>query len=241
MFCDSLLKDADWLKLYALDENDQPITDETIKAMIESRQPFKAYAERSILVVPYFERALYQLNDEELTPERITQLARETEKQILGMECSPRPLLSIPHLLSDESACSYQGYLLAHMAVYQTRAYLIKKFGYLTNNPNIGPLLAQHYWNKGNSVSHNQTIKAMTGEGFNAKYLADMCNLSVEQAWQEEQQKIASLKDRPRAEVYPLNAAIQVVDGDKVLATNNDSDDVMCSSFEQYIVEHYGR
>lgn len=149
MFCDSLLDDADWLKQYALNDKGESVPDSLIKAMIDSKQPFKAYQERCILVVPYFERALYQLNDNELTPENITQLARRTELEILGLESSPRPLMAIPHLLSDEAACAYQGYLLAHMAVYQTRAYFTNKFGYLTDNPEIGPLLAEHYWHAG--------------------------------------------------------------------------------------------
>ncbi|MBJ6934437.1 peptidase M3, partial [Vibrio cholerae] len=86
-----------------------PVPDELIKAMVFSRQPFKAYEERSILLVPYFERALYELSEEELTAERVTELARATEKHIIGLECSPRPLMAIPHLLSDESACAYHG------------------------------------------------------------------------------------------------------------------------------------
>ncbi|MDV6251837.1 M3 family metallopeptidase [Vibrio sp. EA2] len=241
MFCDSLLTDADWLKQYALDNEGNPVPDEIIQAMINSRQPFKAYEERSILVVPYFERALYQLSDEELTPERITKLARDCEKQILGLECSPRPLLAIPHLLSDESACAYQGYLLAHMAVYQTRAYFLDKFGYLTDNPEIGPLLAKHYWHAGNNLSHNETIVSLTGEGFNAKYLADVCNLSPAQAWEIQQQKIKALETRERAPVASLNAAIKVVDGSKELASNTLSDEQMCDDFERYIVETYGR
>ena len=241
MFCDSLLTDADWLKQYALDAEGSPVPDEIIQAMINSRQPFKAYEERSILVVPYFERALYQLSDEELTPERITKLARDCEKQILGLECSPRPLMAIPHLLSDEAACAYHGYLLAHMAVYQTRAYFLDKFGYLTDNPEIGPLLAKHYWHAGNHLSHNETIVSLTGEGFNAKYLADMCNLSPEQAWEVQQQKIASLQTRERAPVASLNASIKVVDGSKELASNTISDEQMCEQFEHYIEETYGR
>ncbi|BDR15484.1 M3 family metallopeptidase [Vibrio sp. STUT-A11] len=241
MFCDSLLTDADWLKQYALDDQNKPVPDEIIQAMINSRQPFKAYEERSILVVPYFERALYQLSDEELTPERITKLARDCEKQILGLECSPRPLLAIPHLLSDESACAYQGYLLAHMAVYQTRAYFLDKFGYLTDNPEIGPLLAKHYWHAGNNLSHNETIVSLTGEGFNAKYLADVCNLSPAQAWEVQQQKIKALETRERSPVASLNAAIKVVDGSKELASNTLSDEQMCDDFERYIVENYGR
>ncbi|MBW3698303.1 peptidase M3 [Vibrio sp. T187] len=239
MFCDSLLTDADWLKQYALNAEGQPVPDEIIKAMIESKQPFKAYEERSILVVPYFERALYELSDDELTPERITQLARETEKRILGLACSPRPLMAIPHLLSDEAACAYQGYLLAHMAVYQTRAYFTDKFGYLTDNPEIGPLLAKHYWHTGNSVNHNGTIQALTGEGFNAKYLADECNLSVQEAWDIEEQKIKALATRNQADVAPLNASIVVVDGANELASNQNTDEDMFNRFEKYIADTY--
>ena len=83
MFCDSLLSDADWLKQYALNTDGKPVPDDIIKAMIDSKQPFKAYQERSILVVPYFERALYQLSDADLTPENITKLARASEKKYL--------------------------------------------------------------------------------------------------------------------------------------------------------------
>ncbi|CAM4143664.1 M3 family metallopeptidase [Vibrio neonatus] len=241
MFCDSLLGDGDWLKLYALNEKGEAISDDVIKAMVESKQPFRAYGERSILVVPYFERALYQLSEQELTPENVTRLARETEQKIQGLACSPRPLMAIPHLLSDESACAYQGYLLAHMAVYQTRAYFTKKFGFLTDNPEIGPLLEQHYWRQGNAVNHNQTIIQLTGEGFNAKYLADECNLTSEQAWDNELQKIAGLADRERASVHALDARISIVDGDKELANNELSDEQMCQGFERYIVETYGR
>ena len=97
MFCDSLLNDADWLKQYALNADGQPVPDDLIKAIIDNKQPFRAYQERSILVVPYFERALYELADEDLTPEKITALARSSEKAILGLACSPRPLMAIPH------------------------------------------------------------------------------------------------------------------------------------------------
>ncbi|EGU29805.1 M3 family metallopeptidase [Vibrio scophthalmi] len=240
MFCDSLLNDADWLKRYAFNHQGEVVPDSVIEAMTKSRQPFKAYEERSILVVPYFERALYQLSDDELTAENITTLARETEQRILGLACSPRPLLAIPHLLSDESACSYQGYLLAHMAVYQTRAYLLAEYGYLTDNPAIGPLLNQHYWRPGNSLTHNETIESLTGEGFNAKYLADVCNLSAEEAWQVQQQKMAHASPRPQGVPADLNAKITVIDGAQTLASNQQSSEMMCQQFEQYIKHHYG-
>ena len=98
---------------------------------------------------------------------------------------SPRPMLAIPHLLNQESAASYQGYLLAHMAVYQTRAFFLRQHGYLTDNAAIGPALAAHYWAPGNSVDHDATLRSLTGEGFSARYLADECNRSVDEAWTE--------------------------------------------------------
>ena len=240
MFCDSLLNDADWLKRYAYNAQGEVIPDNVIKSLIDAKQPFKAFQERSILVVPYFEWALYSCNDASLTPENITQLARDTEQRILGLNVSPRPLLAIPHLLSQEAACSYQGYLLAHMAVYQTRAYFTEKFGYLTDNPQIGPLLAKHYWNKGNSISHDDTLRSLTGEGFSAEYLAAVCNKTNEQAWQQEQKKIVSAQSREQLAPASLNAAIQIVDGTDVLATNQISDDALCEQFEQVIRSRYG-
>ena len=235
MFCDSLLGDADWLKKYAKNKDGQAVPDKVIKALIETKQPFFAYGERSILVVPYFERALYEMNDDDLIAENITRLARKYEKKILGLTCSPRPLLAIPHLLSDESACSYQGYLLANMAVYQTRAFFMTKFGYLSDNPEIGPLLAKHYWNPGNSISHDASIKSLTGEGFNAKYLADICNLSVDDAWEQELSKMEKLAQRPEIDPADLNARIKVVDGNDILAENNVSLSQMCDDFETAI------
>src|ERR1700693_5439738 len=100
-----------------------------------------------------------------LAPEAVLALARETETRVLGIE-SPRPMLAIPHLLNQESAASYQGYLLAHMAVYQTRAFFLRQHGYLTNNSAIGPALAEHYWAPGNSMDHDATLRSLTGEGF---------------------------------------------------------------------------
>ncbi len=240
MFCDSLLDDADWLKRYATNAAGEPMPDALIRQRIETTQPFAAFAERSILVVPYFERALYLLADDELTPERVLALAREAERRILGVD-SPRPLLAIPHLLNQESAAAYHGYLLANMAVYQTRAYFENKHGYLTDNPAIGPALAEHYWARGNGVSHNDTLLSLTGEPFNAKYLADACNQTVAQAWEEARAKMAAAasRDYPHSPLEDLDATIRIVHGSEVLADNREGDEAMCRQFEHWVVQHY--
>jgi oligoendopeptidase F len=241
MFCDSLLDDADWLKRYAHNAQGEAIPDELIHARIQSTQPFAAFAERGILVVPVFERALYRLNDAELTPAKVLALARESEQRILGVPIGPRPLLAIPHLLNQESAAAYHGYLLANMAVYQTRAHFERTYGYLTDNPAVGPALAKHYWARGNGISHNDTLVSLTGESFDAKYLADNCNQTVEEAWADAKSKMAAAATRhyPPAPIADLDATIRIVHGAELIADNTESEDAMCHQFEWWVQQRY--
>lgn len=240
MFCDSLLDDADWLRRYACDADGRPMPEEVIHARVASLRPMLAFDKRMLAVVPCFESALYQMTDEALTADAVLCLARETELRVLGME-SPRPLLAIPHLLNQESAASYQGYLLAEMAVAQTRAFFLKRDGHLTDNPTIGPALAAHYWQPGNSLDHDATLRSLTGEGFSARYLADDCNRSVEDAWAEAEASMAAAAARPaRADARAsLDAHIRIVHGEEVLADSRDGEDAMCARFEAWVQAHY--
>lgn len=61
-----------------------------------------------MLAVPYFEKRLYELAEGEVMAERILQLADEVECDIQG-GLAGRPLMSVPHILSDESAAYYHG------------------------------------------------------------------------------------------------------------------------------------
>ncbi|WP_439839931.1 M3 family metallopeptidase [Aeromonas caviae] len=235
MFCDSLLDDADWLKRYARNAAGEPIPDALIQAMIEARQPFRAFNERQIALVAYFERDLYAMAESERTPATVLALARRWERKILGVD-SPRPLLAIPHLLNQESACAYHGYLLALMAVEQTRAYFLRRDGYLTDNPRIGPDLAAHYWGPGNGMTHDETLQSLTGEGLSAVPLAEACNRSSAEAWQQAQTCMAAARQRPPAgEGTPLDAHIRVVHGAELIADNSESEARMLAEFEAWI------
>ncbi|PTS79434.1 peptidase M3 [Aeromonas sp. HMWF036] len=239
MFCDSLLDDADWLKRYARNAAGEAIPDALIKGMIEARQPFRAFNERQIALVAYFERDLYAMAEATRTPEAVLALARKWERKILGVE-SPRPLLAIPHLLNQESACAYHGYLLALMAVEQTRAYFLKRDGYLTDNPRIGPDLAAHYWGPGNGMSHDETLRSLTGEGFSAVPLAEACNLSAAESWLQAQACMVAAQQRPAAgEGRPLDAHIRVVHGAELIADNRESETRMLADFEAWITRCY--
>lgn len=245
MFCDSLLGDADWLKRYARTVDGQAMPDALIRDRIAAAQPMRAFDERAIAVVAYFEAALYAMPDAERTPEAVLALARAMERRIQGVERAPRPILAIPHLLNQESAASYQGYLLAHMAVYQTRAFFLRRDGYLTDNPAIGPALAQAYWAPGNSLSHDQTLRRLTGEGFSARHLAEACDETVEQAWASARDTLEAAERRGERtdDGLPLNARVRVVHGAELLADNGDGGEAgeraMFDRFERWIATHY--
>jgi hypothetical protein len=241
MFCDSLLADADWLMRYAKTADGRPIPEDLILERIASSQPMRAFDAHSIAVVPYFESALYHMADDDLTPDAVLALARETERRVLGTE-SPRPLLAIPHLLNQESAASYQGYLLALMAVAQTRAHFLGEHGYLTDNPAIGPALSAHYWEPGNSVDHNSMLRSLTGDGFSARHLADECNDSAGEARARAQRSMRAAASRRYPDRVPdtLDAHIRVVHGSEVLADSEHGEDAMCDRFEAWISERYG-
>src|SRR5262249_42923467 len=113
--------------------------------------------------------------------------------------------------------------------------------GYLADNPAIGPALAAHFWAPGNSVDHVATLRSLTGEGFSARYLADECNRSGDEAWKDAESAIAaaSLRKYPAAVEDTLDAQIRVVHGNEVLADSSDGEDAMCTRFESWIREHY--
>jgi Zn-dependent oligopeptidase len=240
MFCDSLVSDPDWLARYATAPDGTPIPRALILDRVASRQPMRAFDARSIAVVPYFESALYQLAESDLTAETVLALARETEVRVLGIE-SPRPLLAIPHLLNQESAASYQGYLLAYMAVSQTRAHFLREHGYLSDNPAIGPALSAHYWEPGNSVDHDRMLRGLTGEGFSAQHLAADCNASIDEAraHAEETMRSAAARHYPTDVPSSLDAHIRLVHGAELIADSSDGEARMCDRFEAWVRERF--
>ncbi len=136
MFCDSLLGDADWRVRYAHDHEGRPMPFELIEKEVRAMQPFEAQNIRNMLIVCYCEKALYEMPDDELTSENILSTFREIETRLTMLpEGGTRPTLSVPHLLSWEASAYYHGYVLAQMAVEQTRVHFVRKFGRLVDNP----------------------------------------------------------------------------------------------------------
>jgi oligoendopeptidase F len=230
MFCDSIASNPDWLAVYA------GAPDDCIQRFITATHPAAAFRERSILLVPVFERRLYAMTDAERTPENVLALARDCEQKILGVKSSPRPVLAIPHLLGGESACSYQGYLLAHMAVYQALEHFKKRDGFITDNPRIGPELAEKCWGPGNSIGHSEAIQRLSGQGLSGRALASHCNRTNNELWSEAKVAIEEGRRRPQSQnAVELDADIRVVDGAEIIASSEKSVQRLIEDFERWI------
>lgn len=236
MFMDALIGDADWLRCYARNLQGEAPPFELIQAGIEAEQPFAAWSTRAMLVVPYAERAIYELPDEQLNPDNVLRVCREVERKLLGQE-SHRPVLSVPHLLAGESSAYYHGYVLAEMGVHQTRAWFQEHYGRIVDEPAVGPTLCQRYWAPGNRYTLHTYLQRMTGDRLSPHAMAQRLNRSVADAITEARQaydRVAGSSGYTGP--VELDAAISVVHGRQTIAdTRQESFESAASRFRDWI------
>jgi len=239
MFLDSLVSDAAWRAIYGLSEKGEPIPFEIIEEEIRATHPFAVFQLRAMLSVSYFEKALYELPEEDVTAEAILKLADKVELEIQG-GYSARPLLSVPHLVSDEASCYYHGYTLAEMSVYQTRAFYKKKYGYIVDNPEVGPTITKAYWEAGNSRPFLDLVKDLTGKPLSADDWIDALKESVDDKVKREKKEYeeALSKGASSNDNVDLNMTVKFVDGDKVIADSSTFKGGIldaCKEFEAFV------
>ncbi len=241
MFLDSVISDADWLEKYARNEAGEPMPFELIAKSIREGQPFIAMMIRSMLGVCYAEKAIYEMSEAELTSENIQRVLAELEKRMYALPASPRPILAVPHLLAGESSAYYHGYVLAEMAVQQTRKYFMEKYGYIADNPNIGPELENGYWKFGNSERFFDLVKHLTGKPLTGDALIAEANRTVEQAIAEEKRLVEHAHTNSTDGATPnLQADIKVVHGnEKITEFTNGDFSKANEEFKNWVVKHY--
>ena len=241
MFLDSLVGDASWRAKYAKDLNGKSIPFAIIEEGIKATHPFAVFQLRAMLSVSYFEKALYELPESEVTAEKIQSLADEIETKIQG-GLSPRPLLSVPHLVSDEASCYYQGYTLAEMSVHQTREYFKNKYGYIVDNPNVGPDITSAYWVHGNSRPFLDLVKDLTGKELSGDAWIDALKESSadkitreKKEYDEMIEKMNAAEDDSSSDI-DLKMEVRFVDGDELIAASSDGGLLKaCSEFEKFV------
>ncbi len=239
MFMDQLLTHPIWLKRYAKNGAGEPMPEALIEEIALKKQEALAYNLRTMLVVPYFERELYRIPADQLTPEKILEIARATERKLLLKEGNGFPVLCVFHTHTQEAAAYYHGYVLANLAVAQTQAYLDKRFGTYVDNADVGPLLTEAYWKPGNSVGFSDMVKRLTGEPFSARAMIDRINRTPAEVKASVRAAMVRESVTPKyTGAISLNASVRIADGDTVIAEsvpNGDSFEVMSQRFADEI------
>ncbi|KAJ3174967.1 hypothetical protein HK101_010792 [Irineochytrium annulatum] len=225
MFLDSLVHDASWLGRYALNRDGDVIPWDLIEKDIRATHDYAVFALRGMLAVPFFERRLYDLEEADVTPENILKIADEVEHQIQG-GLAGRPLMSVPHILADESSGYYHGYVMAEMSVHQTRAHFIKKYGEIVDNPQVGEDLNRIYWACGNSRMFLDLVREMTGRELSGDAWVSVLTEGLEERLSREKVAYeAAITEGPKfapgdAKV-DLDMKVMFVHGDEVIASSD--------------------
>jgi hypothetical protein len=245
MFLDSFIETPDWLVRYARDGQGQSMPLDLIRQNITKKQPFKAFALRAMLSVCFAEKAIYEMSEASLTADNVIKSLRAIETELQFLNAGTRPVLSVPHLLSGESSAYYHGYVLAEMAVHQTRRFFEKRDGRLVDNPSIGRDLAEHYWKPGNARTFPEMIQGLTGEPFGAGATVEMVSkplsealAEVEIAARRHDSDSSGSSSGPKIKVE-LDATIRIAHGDELIASNEkgESFEAIEQSFERWMAK----
>jgi hypothetical protein len=240
MFLDSLVGDAAWRAKYALNKQDEPIPFDIIEEEIRATHPFKVFQLRSMLSVSYFEKELYEMPEEEVTVEAVLKLADKIEHEIQG-GLSGRPLLSVPHLVSDEASCYYHGYTLAEMSVHQTRDFFKERDGYIVDNPKVGPTITKGYWECGNSRPFLEIVKELTGKELAGNaWIAELQESVDDKLKREKLEYDESLAKVPASSssAVDLGMTVKFVDGDELIVDSSQVNGgilAACKEYEAYV------
>ncbi|MEO7427727.1 MAG: M3 family metallopeptidase [Fibrobacteria bacterium] len=240
MFLDNFIETPEWLVRYARDEHGEPMPLDLIRKNIVKKQPYRAFALRAMLTVCFAEKAIYEMPEAELTADNVIKALRRIEAEMQFLNEGTRPVLSVPHLLSGESSAYYHGYVLAEMAVHQTRRFFLERDGALVDNPRIGRDLAEHYWKPGNARTFLEMIQGLTGRPFGAEATVEMVAKPLAEALAEADQAAARGAAPSSSAPVDLDAIIRIVHGDELIASNENGESFASIEvrFAAWLAEH---
>jgi hypothetical protein len=141
------------------------------------------------------------------------------------------------------------------MSVHQTREYFKTKYGYIVDNPNVGPTLAKSYWECGNSKPFLEIVKDLTGKELTGKAWVDALNEDLEEHVVKEKKEYDEMiekclieekeknekqqqsnDDDDDSDELDLQMTVKFVDGDKIISDSNKSGLLgACKEFEAFV------
>lgn len=135
------------------------------------------------------------------------------------------------------------------MSVHQTREYFKNKYGYIVDNPNVGPTLKSAYWECGNSKPFLQIVRDLTGKDLTGDAWVDALREELEEHIAQEKKDYCEMIEKCKAaaeasseekkddgEQLDLQMTVRFVDGDEVISDSSVSGLLgSCREFEAFV------
>ncbi len=233
MFLDTMLDSIEWKNRYAKTNEGESFPLSLFEREVRKLRPLAPLAMNSISSVMYFERAIYE--EKNLTEKKLLSLAKNVYRKFTDTEVDSLRLLSIPHIYTWESACSYHGYGLAQLALLQWREYFYKKYGYIVDNKNVGKEM-RAMWKYASAKSFPDCVKLATGKKLSPDAFLKNATATVATVLKTTKKRIDLTEAVPHGKKpIELNATIKMVHGKKVVATNKKSFEDMSKTYAKWL------
>lgn len=129
------------------------------------------------------------------------------------------------------------------MSVHQTRNFFLEKYGYIVDNPEVGPTLTKAYWECGNSRPFLEIVKDLTGKELSGEDWVKELKESVEEVLKREEKDYkkqieATAESGGLPSDIDLNMTVRFVDGDTLIADSSRADGGLlgaCKKFEDFV------
>ena len=233
MFLDTMLSSMEWNSRYALSNEGEAFPLALFEREVKKLRALAPLRMNSIASVMYFEKAIYE--ERNLTEAKLLAIAKSVFKKFSDTSVDSLRLLSIPHIYSWESSCSYHGYGLADLALHQWREYFYKKYGFIVDNKAVGKEM-KAVWKYGSAKSFPECVKLATGKKLSPEAFLKNVTASSDTVIKHTKARIKKLEAvKPYAKPVELNAKIKMVHGKEVIATNKKSFEDMAATYAAWL------
>ncbi len=217
MFMDTIFSSYEWKSRYAKNVSGEMYPLDLFIKKTKATNLIQGRDIMSIIFLATFERRVYEL--EKPSAEKIKRIAKEVYSEVFDHSVDSLRALMVPHIYSWESACSYHGYGLAQIALYQWRDYFYKKYGSIVDNPAIGRELKMA-WSWGALYDFKTAVIKATGQKFSPNALIKYFNRTPDEFIREAKRQMGASSNISINDVA-VNAAVMMVHGRKVVAKSD--------------------
>lgn len=233
MFLDSIFSSIEWRTRYAKNSKGEYYPFELFAKKLDQLHPLQPLHMMSITAVMSFERDVYEAKN--LDQEKIIAIAKKNFKKFFDRSEDSLWLLSIPHIYSFESSCSYHGYGLAQLTLVQWKEYFYKKYGYIIDNKNIGKEM-KHVWKLAAGLTFPEFVVKATGKKLSPKDFINKVTASKEKILKEAKKRIKALESVKKKNLpINLDAYISMVHGTKKICDNKKSFEDMTEKYASWL------